>query len=116
MSKSKTHSQWHSKAAKDLRMLSAYTDTPRAEISARITRRLAKFGPIYPPHWITQLAQTRCKCGACKGSGVYSRGIHNGKPTNDGVCYKCQGTGKITLEDAYRSQKAIEMAAMRACP
>ena len=44
------------------------------------------------------------KCGNCNGTGIYKWGASiNGRPTNQGVCYTCQGKGYETSKDRKRN-------------
>lgn len=112
MSKSKTTSQYRWEANHKLSLLAGYSTEPGSKIAARINKKLLKAGPVHPSTWLQELSKVKCTCGHCV-KGVWSRGLENGRPVNPGPCYRCQGTGKITLRDAYRSQAAQVHAAMR---
>jgi DnaJ-class molecular chaperone len=43
-------------------------------------------------------------CGKCNGTGTYKWGASvNGRPSNVGTCYSCQGKGVMTKKDVKRN-------------
>lgn len=51
-------------------------------------------------HLVRVLAEHECDCN---GTGMFSRGMHNGKPVNAGTHYRCQGKGFQTRRDVQRN-------------
>lgn len=78
-------------------------------------RELIKIDKNGSKHW--RVTET---CDRCQGRGWYATGTHNGELVparpDDGVCYKCAGTGVMTYTDIERTPEyeAILQAKRRA--
>ena len=63
----------------------------------------------------TKIWETTDTCYKCGGSGIYQWGaVVNGYSQYQGVCYSCNGTGKVTIrEREYTAEHAAELEAKR---
>lgn len=120
MSKSNKQQNWGEKFNYDLDVLKNASRETREWIRLQIVRKVRQAvpcGPIHPTAYIAALDAVRAPCGKCipQYPGLFFKVLENGKPKNPGPCYWCQGTGHVTLKDAYRTRKALELAWARSC-
>lgn len=55
-----------------------------------------------------------CRCSKCGGTGKYSTGMLNGKPTNAGRCFGCYGKGVQTYSRMLAHRAVQERLATQA--
>lgn len=62
-------------------------------------------GASTPAEFVAAAKSATCTCRRCAGTGRFITGSVNGKPTGPGGdCFRCEGRGYQTLEDARRNR------------
>lgn len=62
-------------------------------------------GANTPESFVAIAKNMTCTCGRCAGTGNYITRVENGVPRGPGgECYRCQGKGYQTREDAVRNR------------
>lgn len=58
-----------------------------------------------PNDFLQAVVGLTCSCKRCRGTGAYITGSLNGQPTGPGgACFRCEGKGRQTIEDARRNR------------
>jgi hypothetical protein len=58
--------------------------------------------------WVEAAEQAETACDKCKGRGEYYwGGTINGKPLKQGLCYHCEGKGRMNQDDYRRCYGAL---------
>ncbi len=94
-----------------MRAIVRYT-VGRAEVNAH----MMVIPPETPVEWIMSIKRLTCMCERCRGTGEYAWGACvNGKMTNTGPCFRCNGKGIMNFDDMRRCKAYDNYAIARAC-